>query len=372
MTSQPEFQWIPLNQEAVAKEVLQPMDPDVFYSLYQQGFPIDQLLRVMVERIETTLPGQGNVVLVNSPTAGSLESYGRFLRVCEMLRELQHDGALVLETTKEYQPVALFTKAAPAPKGGGGVPSAGQADSSTDSPESTGSSTGPEKTPPKTKKPADPPEADFQPTPEEVMTAEKDGYSWRKISDGVWELGRYQQQPKFYLKPGGTIDPVKIILANGIVTDKAAVERLVTLLKDGFSVTTTVREHKMANTCLILTSFDRALEATAREQEAFGELLKEQDYPRRETFFSQVPAGSPECRPILKTRWDDGKIPLERPLVKLSYSGKAYEITDPAGLPALDYTSTWNRDVYRLLIALNSQVTVDISKFQRQILELEQ
>jgi hypothetical protein len=30
----------------------------------------------------------------------------------------------------------------------------------------------------------------------------------------------------------------------------------------------------------------------------------------------------------------------------------------------------WNRDVFRLMVALSSQVTVDISKFQRQVLEL--
>src|SRR6202453_4634267 len=110
VTSSPEFQWIPLNNEAVAKQVLQPMDPDVFYSLYQQGFPVDQLLRVMVERIETTLPGEGDVALVNSPTAGSLNSYGRFLRACAILRELQRSGALVIESSKEYQPVAQFTR----------------------------------------------------------------------------------------------------------------------------------------------------------------------------------------------------------------------------------------------------------------------
>ena len=348
-TSQPEFQWIPLNQEAVAKEVLQPMDPDVFYSLYQQGFPIDELLRVMVERIETTVPGQGVLILVNSPTAGSLESYGRFLRVCEMLRELQSGGALVLESSKVYEPVAEFTRAAPVQKPGGGE---------TEKPETTGTA-------------ADPPEG-FQPTPEEVMSAEKDGYAWHKISEGVWQLGKYEQEPKFYLKAGGAIEAAKIIENRGIVTDKGAIQRLVMLLENGVSVTTTVREHKVANTCLILRSYDRSLQATAREQEGFGELLKSQDNPDYAAFFANMPASSPQCRPILRTRWDDAKIQLERPLVKLNYSGKTYQITDPAGATALDYSSTWNRDVYRLLIALNSQVTVDISKFQRQILELEQ
>ena len=347
-TSQPEFQWIPLNQESVAKQVLQPMDPDVFYSLYQQGFPIDQLLRVMVERIETTLPGEGNVILVNSPTQGTLESYGRFLRACEMLRELQCAGALVLETSRIYEPVAQFTKAVSAQKPGAPDTAKKAPGESADTPEG------------------------FQPTPEEVLTAEKDGYAWRKVSDGVWELGKYQQEPKFYLKPGGKNDPVSIILHNGIVTDREAILRLVMLLKDGFSVTTTVREHKLANTCLILRSFSRALGATAVEQEGFGELLKSKDNEKFADFFAIIPTSSPQCRPILQTCWDGQKVALLRPLIKLDYAGKTYQITDPVSPSALDYSATWNRDVYRLIIALNSQVTVDISKFQRQILELQQ
>jgi hypothetical protein len=41
----------------------------VFLQLYQQGYPIDQLLRIMIERIETpTLQSGEQLVLVNSPT----------------------------------------------------------------------------------------------------------------------------------------------------------------------------------------------------------------------------------------------------------------------------------------------------------------
>ena len=59
----PEFQFIPLNNEAVAKQILEPVLPDVFFTLYQQGYPIDQLMRVMIERVETALPETGEMVL---------------------------------------------------------------------------------------------------------------------------------------------------------------------------------------------------------------------------------------------------------------------------------------------------------------------
>jgi hypothetical protein len=52
--------------------------------------------------------------------------------------------------------------------------------------------------------------------------------------------------------------------------------------------------------------------------------------------------------------------------------GKFYQITDEVNSNGADITRTWNRDVYRLLMALSAQVTVDISKFQRQVIELQQ
>ena len=49
----PEFQLIPLNSDLVAKQFLQPSSTDVFFTLYQQGYPIDQLLRLLIESIES-------------------------------------------------------------------------------------------------------------------------------------------------------------------------------------------------------------------------------------------------------------------------------------------------------------------------------
>jgi hypothetical protein len=78
-----------------------------------------------------------------------------------------------------------------------------------------------------------------------------------------------------------------------------------------------------------------------------------------------------ERRPILQLVWTDKKAARTYRLEKVDYAGKTYEIADPV-LDPLNPVATWNRDVYCLLVELSSQVTVDISKFQRQVLELSQ
>jgi hypothetical protein len=307
-----------------------------------------------------------------------------------MLRVLQRAGALVLETGTGYQSKGIFTMSAPAAKPVNGGPSGGETNGGNSQNDTDGGAL-PEKGNP----PGDvaksgtlkPDTGAFQPTPEEVMSAEKDGYEWRNISKGIWELRKKEPQPKFYLKPTAKFSAKQIILGSGIVDPNnpehvKAVDNLIYLLEKGFTVKTEAREHTSSETCLILRSFDRVLEATASEQEAFAAILAHQNDPDyNKNFYRYLPYGSPECRPILKTRWNDEKGPLERPLCKLNYAGKTYEITDPVqpidlaqpGAAAfLDDSGRWNRNVYKLVMALNSQVTVDISKFQRQILELQQ
>ena len=47
---------------------------------------------------------------------------------------------------------------------------------------------------------------------------------------------------------------------------------------------------------------------------------------------------------------------------RVSYRGRDYMIADPND-PASPQNQYWNRDMFRLINALTSQVTVDISKF---------
>ena len=390
--SNPEFQWIPLNSEQVAKQVLVPMDPNIFYSLYQQGFPIDELLRVMVERVETTLPGAHGVqlVLINSPTRTNVQptdprgdSYDRFLRACAMLRIMQMNGDLVLETGSNFQSMAVFTKAAKQSMKGEDDEDDGGG-SSRSAPDVSGSADDVMGTPNlargrHSKDPSDPPahripapyspEADFQPTPEEVFQADQNGFRWVKDAGGTWELGKEVAVPKFYLRNVSIADVSRRIQqfrihGQPLQIDKTAITNLLGLLStNGITVETTALKHDSQTTCLILRSFSRALEATASEQEAFDELMKYQNFQDIVTPL--------EAQPVLRTRWDGQPGPLEKPLVKLLYDGKLYQITDPHRSALAQPSGTWNRDVYRLIMELNSQVTVDISKFQRQVLELQ-
>jgi len=341
----PQFQWIPLNNESNARQLLEPISAEVFYTLYQQGYPIDQLLRVMVERIETTIPGEGELVLVNSPTNGNVKSFGRFLRVCAMLREMQRSGALILETRRQFTPLAQGLE---------------YTDASADEKNSHGKGTD-EKTGDQQK-----PTRPFQPTPEQLVSAEKDGFKWEKnAATGGWQLGKFQNVPRFYLKPGSTAAASQSI--ENITEDKQAIANLVGLLEAGVTVKTTVRE-ETSPSCLVLRSFSRVLSATASEQSAFDTIQK-----RNDPLFAKLVPQS-EQQPVLRTRWAGHKVALEPPLTKLQYAGKSYEITDPVHNP-LDHplgVATWNRDVYRLIVALNSQVAVDISKFQQQILQIRQ
>jgi hypothetical protein len=50
------------------------------------------------------------------------------------------------------------------------------------------------------------------------------------------------------------------------------------------------------------------------------------------------------------------------PIVQVSYRGKIYRIADKKSADIAD-NQYWNRDVFRLINQLTSQVTVDISKF---------
>ncbi len=155
-TKNPDFQFIPINNEVVAKQILDPVLPDVFFTLYQQGYPIDQLMRVMIERVETTLPGtKEQLTLVNSPAGGTPESYARFLRGCAILRELQRRGYLTLEAHTHYERLGAISF-----------------DKREDRP---------------------------NPTSKEFAEAEKGGFVLRK-EDDHWEIERKRSSPIFVLK----------------------------------------------------------------------------------------------------------------------------------------------------------------------------
>jgi hypothetical protein len=118
----PSFTFIPVNDDTNAEILLKPVSAEVFYSLYLQGWRLDQLLRLTVDRIELTLPvPNGNgcqvVVIRNSPppdfdAAGdypndkyNLASYITSLRVSAVIYALQKHGFLLLRGTSNFEPL---------------------------------------------------------------------------------------------------------------------------------------------------------------------------------------------------------------------------------------------------------------------------
>jgi hypothetical protein len=363
-SSSPEFNFIPLNNDAVAKQILQPIGPEVFYTLYQQGYPIDQLMRVMIERVETTLPNMQQVVLVNSPKGGPSDSFARFLRACAILRQLQLNGYLSLRGTNQ-QPEKL----GPVFFSGGAKP---------------GGASGP--------------------TIKDYADATDKGWVLMQTNED-WQIGKLRETPVFTLNTDAFVtaqsalplDPLVAqavsntlarsegtlaqrallpIIAQGlansefsrtntdaiIADDVLAAATVISLLSDGISVQTKVSGEAQARTRLVLRSYGRAMEAVAAEQPAFDALAKSS---RQFRFI--VP--DMERHPVIRIDWSAQKDHLVPALQTLHYAGKTYQVTDPIANP-LNPNATWNRDVFRLMVALSSQVTVDISKFQQKVFEL--
>jgi hypothetical protein len=120
----PAFSFVPVNDQANATLLLQPVSEDVFYSLYQQGWRVDQLFRLMVDRIEVTLPVDPahlengcRVEIIrnvppppyedmNSPGAKrNLSRYVTFLRISAIVYELQKHGLLQLGGPTVFEPL---------------------------------------------------------------------------------------------------------------------------------------------------------------------------------------------------------------------------------------------------------------------------
>jgi hypothetical protein len=120
----PAFSFVPVNDQANAQFLLQPVPETVFYSLYQQGWRVDQLFRLMVDRMEITLPldsthpekGCRVEIIRNVPppsyedvselgAARNLSRYVTFLRVSAMVYELQKHGLLQLGGPTVFEPL---------------------------------------------------------------------------------------------------------------------------------------------------------------------------------------------------------------------------------------------------------------------------
>lgn len=334
--AKPSFVFIPLNSEDAARQLLSPISIDVFNTLYQQGWPVDQLLRVMVERIEFDAPDGQQHVLTNSPTrADSLESFTRFLRACEVVRELQKSGGLQLQMFEHETPpaeAATETTETPATPNRGNAAAGGPARGG------GGGQRPPGGAPGKTAKPDNAP-------------GKPNTYRFR-----AHEAVLQQVLEKFSHQPGYDAETIRNFgyffrstLAVGSTTTVDAAQP---------------HDRRAPRSTLVLRSFRNVLDAVAQEQRAFDKIFPGRGLDPR------IPPR--QHRPIIRTDWGAAKDKkLLPPVTTIRYAGHNYQITDE-DRDEVSLDARWNRDVFRLLIDLSSQVTVDITKFQRQVLELTQ
>lgn len=128
LENDPQFTMIPVDDQTLARLLLSPVPSDVFYDLYYQGWRVDQLFRLMVDRLEITLPNPDGVgctvqIIRNEPppvfregSTGapsidyahektSIASYVNFLRISAVVYALQKYGYLQLRGATEFEPL---------------------------------------------------------------------------------------------------------------------------------------------------------------------------------------------------------------------------------------------------------------------------
>jgi hypothetical protein len=411
----PTFQFIPVNDDTNARLLLEPIQAETFDALYQQGWRIDQLFRLLVDRVEITRPqlvtadGKPSsdceietirnlppttLASLNTASQEELSSYVTFLRVSALVYELQRQGHLVLGSTEAFRP---FNKDAVIPL----------------------------------RKPKPPSSTDSGTGKDDSGRGNGDGLAAKDLEDAVdknniwqltpqgWVLGRKVFTPVFYLTPmtpvtttqDGKPETIFVADVDQIIPDihmtelssGNALRNAMVVLKNGFSIQTqgsqqeteeqvcttpppattaatsaTAPDVKMSAK-LILRSLIAVMAAAAQEQKTFEQLqssdpmIPESKYDKglntpgssySAKFSDEVPPI--EQIPLLTLNWKDRTQLSDPPLVEVNYRGHEYMIAD--GVPDPNHPASaenkyWNRDMFRLINALTSQVTVDISKF---------
>ncbi len=456
----PSFTFIPVSDETNAKLLLNPVPEEVFYNLYLQGWRVDQLFRLMVDRIELTLPASGDKpcrveTIRNVPPPPhygpdhqidrsytySAKEWGRyviFLRVSAIVYALQKRGALSLESTTEPEQLEKLSAKA----GDNVVPTA----------------------------------ADF-------ITAAAAGEEWVQQDNGQWSLTkkvsklRFQlslvnsavratpktnatpipgaaQQPSATLPPGttpwavaapGAVAAAQAGAATGStiahenvfgekvssiesdlraelakdpslkeLAEGAELTDILEILYNGFAIegakagqseetgTCPVSGTSTTSSHLVMRSLIGLMAAAAQEQVPFDQLTRDElpvadlsdtlvpdvhealvgatgaakDAPNYKDLmtkeatphtFSQLVPGI-ERLPVLQLIWPGGTT-LPDPYTAVVYGHQTYAINDRPPTddnpdnPFAQENQYWNRDMFRLICELASQVTVDISKF---------
>lgn len=372
----PVFTFIPVNDQENAQLLLKPIPPESFYFLYEQGWRVDQLVRLMVDRLELTRYDKDQhtctvETIRNTPPndyrrdQASLSSYATFLRISAIAYWLQRHGYLLLRGTNTFVPYSLDNDPGldnspafitNAPKGQDFVSAAGK-------------------------------------TPAAIWHLDP--------KTKTWLLGEKVFSPIFSLYPlesDGTTPGPDVKLVPGIkhiedqiredsemsgLQEGPALHEVLKELAAGFTIEGSANlQDPCASTSgksavsahLVMRSLIGLMAAAAQEQAPFEALVTADPavlpsaYLTREQaaalgppplFLKAVPAI--EQLPVLRLTGSSANEAMT-PIIQLNYRGKNYRIADESSTAGTD-NQYWNRDVFRLINQLTSQVTVDISKF---------
>ena len=309
LTHNPIFNFVPLSGSSFAQELLTPISSDVFTELFQEGWPVDLLMRALIERLEVDDNGI-HYVYENEPKEVTSINYDRFLVACSLARDLQQHGELRLESKNEFQALAkgLVYK--------------------------------------------------DDPTPYQLVEAEKNNLAWNKLPTGGWQLGRMVKQKVF------EIDTKEPWVKNRIGSMKgkapfdtnereAGLDVFLDVMGNGFVVKDSDSIEHGGSTLLVMRSLMGAMAAMASEQDAWEDLAKNADFERSIL--------QDQNHPALRLTWPDRSMP-DDPLITVKYHNQWFAIGDPKpGTTDSFESKTWNRDVFFLLIQLSYQVTTNPS-----------
>ncbi|MGD0259752.1 MAG: hypothetical protein ABSD29_07980 [Verrucomicrobiota bacterium] len=310
-SSSPTFTYVPLSGGDFAAHLITPLVPDTFHALFREGVPVDLLMRTLVQEIHFTPYGDTNeMVIYNMPSSNNKTNYARFLRLCGALRSLQEQGYLPQRVRKQTEHVI-----------------------------------GPDVKTPKAK---------------DLIDAAVQKLTWQRTTSNsnAWHLERVNEvtnSPHFEIPPEAT-NCLNSLDYPPYQTNE--INDLKALLGP---------ENSASNAPLVqLRSFLFVLADMADEQAAF-DVLKRDPY-----FTNNVPKS--QLRPILRMDWSGESRPLEAPLVKLTYQGKVYQITDYKESAESHHPANgWNRDAFRnrdafmLATTLATQIMVDPAKINYQL-----
>jgi hypothetical protein len=360
----PIFTFIPVNDETNAQLLLKPVPAETFYILYQQGWRVDQLVRLMVDRIELTrvtaqkctVETIRNVPPMAYPKSDqaseadylrdpeTLSSYATFLRTSAVVYWLQKHGYLLLRGSNTFVAFSVNSGLDEAPKS------------------------------------------------QDVVSAAQKNAIWEQVG-AKWFLGEKVFSPTFSLYPlhsnGTSLVPDIDQLEAEILNDPAmkelkqgpALKVILRSLADGFAIegSTVHQDSCNSNSAktgvtahLVMRSLIGLMAAAAQEQDSYDALEhanptvansrylgSDQQLKIEPKFLDAVPAV--ERIPLLRLTGAP-KDQETQPVIQIDYRGKIYRIADLKSAEVTD-NQYWNRDVFRLINQLTSQVTVDISKF---------